>query len=75
MNIEQLKECFAEQISRGITNLFFMTQECHPANKDEWRMRVIPAADIAELIPHLEGYSYYRNTNHFPRFYKGYYQP
>ena len=71
MKIEQLKECFAEQISRGITNLFFMTQEGHPLEKDEWRMRVIPASDIEELIPHLQDYTYYRNTNHFPRFYKG----
>jgi hypothetical protein len=70
MKIEQLKECFAEQISRKITNLFFMTQEAHPREKDEWRMRVIPAADLEELIPHLKDYTYYRNTTHIPRFYK-----
>jgi hypothetical protein len=70
MNIEQLKEYFAEQISRGITNLFFMTQEVHPANKDEWCVRVIPAAELAELVPHLQDYTYYRNTNHCPHFYK-----
>jgi hypothetical protein len=75
MNIETLKEHFSEQIKRGITNLFFMTQECHPGNKDEWQMRVIPATDIEELIPHLKEYTFYRNTNHFPRFYKGSYQP
>jgi hypothetical protein len=71
MTIEQLKECFAEQINRGITNLFFMTQEAHPREKDDWRMRVIPSTDLSELIPHLQDYTYYHNTNHFPRFYKG----
>ena len=70
MKLEQLKECFAEQINRGITNLFFMTQEAHPREKDDWRMRVIPASDLQELIPHLTGYTYYRNMNHLPRFYK-----
>ena len=70
MNTEKLKECFAEQINRGITNLFFFTQEQHPREADNWRARVIPKTDLEELVPYLKDYTFYRSTSHMPRFYK-----
>ena len=73
--IDTLKEAFAVQIERGVSNLFFFTQEEHPGNSDSWRARAFPADKLEELASYLQEYTYYRNTNNFPRFYKGFYKP
>lgn len=70
ITLEDLQKYFKEQTDLSISNLFFLTKETHPSEDDEWRMRAFPVAELADLLPYLEGYEYYRTTNKWPRFFK-----
>ena len=68
--LDDLKEVFKVQLERGVTNLFFFTQEQHPRDADDWRCRAFPSNQMEDLLPYLQDYTYYRTTNHLPRFFK-----